>query len=181
MEYDVAKIKEFRGVATRYDKTNCSHAACWNLVAALIASRWLSTEPNIFFAFFLSVSASEKVEDWERFPPPEPERFYFINGGACHTQTLALWLDKQKLMIFLTFSDRSFFFIKLQITGGSNGVYWYLVHLWGLAQVPQAEPWSLESILIIFLPKPKRMCTNLTVHYNQRFTQLIYPKLTIFN
>jgi len=39
VEYDVAKIKEFRGVATRYDKTNCSHAACWNLVAALIASR----------------------------------------------------------------------------------------------------------------------------------------------
>jgi transposase len=34
-----AKAKEFRGIATRYDKTNCSYTACWNLVAALIASR----------------------------------------------------------------------------------------------------------------------------------------------
>ena len=34
-----AKIKEFRGIATRYDKTDCSYAACWNIVAALIASR----------------------------------------------------------------------------------------------------------------------------------------------
>lgn len=34
-----AKIKEFRGIATRYDKTGCSYAACWNLIAALIASR----------------------------------------------------------------------------------------------------------------------------------------------
>jgi len=34
-----AKIKEFRGIATRYDKTDSSYAACWNLVAALIASR----------------------------------------------------------------------------------------------------------------------------------------------
>lgn len=34
-----AKIKEFRGIATRCDKTDCSYAACWNLVAALIASR----------------------------------------------------------------------------------------------------------------------------------------------
>jgi len=34
-----AKIKEFRGIATRYDKTDCSYAACWNLVAALIAAR----------------------------------------------------------------------------------------------------------------------------------------------
>ena len=34
-----AKITEFRGIATRYDKTDCSYAACWNLVAALIASR----------------------------------------------------------------------------------------------------------------------------------------------
>ncbi len=32
-------IKEFRGVAPRYDKTDCSYAACWNLVAALLASR----------------------------------------------------------------------------------------------------------------------------------------------
>ncbi len=34
-----AKIKEFRGIATRYDKTDCSYAASWYLVAALIASR----------------------------------------------------------------------------------------------------------------------------------------------
>ena len=34
-----AKIKEFRGIATRYDKTDCSYAANWNLVATLIASR----------------------------------------------------------------------------------------------------------------------------------------------
>ena len=34
-----SKIKEFRGIATRYDKTDCSYAACRNLVAALIASR----------------------------------------------------------------------------------------------------------------------------------------------
>ena len=34
-----AKIKEFRGIAARYDKIDCSHAACWNLLAALIASR----------------------------------------------------------------------------------------------------------------------------------------------
>ena len=33
-----AKIKEFRGIATRYNKTDCSYAANWNLVAALIAS-----------------------------------------------------------------------------------------------------------------------------------------------
>ena len=34
-----AKIKEFRGIATRYDKTDCSYIASWNLAAALIASR----------------------------------------------------------------------------------------------------------------------------------------------
>ncbi len=34
-----AKIKEFRGIATRYDKTDCSYAACWNIAAALIGSR----------------------------------------------------------------------------------------------------------------------------------------------
>lgn len=34
-----AKIKEFRGIATRYDKTDCSYTANWNLVAALIASK----------------------------------------------------------------------------------------------------------------------------------------------
>jgi len=34
-----AKIKEFRGIATRYDKTDSSCAANWNFVAALIASR----------------------------------------------------------------------------------------------------------------------------------------------
>lgn len=34
-----AKIKEFRGIATRYDKTDCSYKASWHLAAALIASR----------------------------------------------------------------------------------------------------------------------------------------------
>ncbi len=34
-----AKIKEFRGIATRYDKTDSSYAANWNIVATLIASR----------------------------------------------------------------------------------------------------------------------------------------------
>ena len=34
-----AKIKEFRGIATRYDKTDSSYAANLNLVAALIATR----------------------------------------------------------------------------------------------------------------------------------------------
>lgn len=39
VENQSAKIKEFRGIATRYDKTDCSYAACWNLAAPLIASR----------------------------------------------------------------------------------------------------------------------------------------------
>ena len=34
-----AKIKEFRAIATRYDKTDCSYTASWHLAAALIASR----------------------------------------------------------------------------------------------------------------------------------------------
>jgi transposase len=34
-----AKIKEYRGIATRYDKTDTSYAANWNLVAAIIAAR----------------------------------------------------------------------------------------------------------------------------------------------
>jgi transposase len=34
-----AKIKEFRGIATRYDKPDCSYAACWNIAATLVASR----------------------------------------------------------------------------------------------------------------------------------------------
>ncbi len=34
-----AKIKEFRGIATRYDKTDSSYAANLNLVAAIIAAR----------------------------------------------------------------------------------------------------------------------------------------------
>jgi transposase len=32
-----AKAKEFRGIATRYDKTDSSYAANWNLLAAIIA------------------------------------------------------------------------------------------------------------------------------------------------
>lgn len=34
-----AKIKEFRGIATRYEKTACSYAANWHLAAAIIAAR----------------------------------------------------------------------------------------------------------------------------------------------
>ena len=34
-----AKIKEFRGIATRYDKADTSYAANPNLVAAIIAAR----------------------------------------------------------------------------------------------------------------------------------------------
>ena len=34
-----AKIKEFRGIATRYDKSDCSYAASWHLAATLIALR----------------------------------------------------------------------------------------------------------------------------------------------
>ena len=34
-----AKVKEFRGIATRYDKTDSSYAANLNLVAAIIAAR----------------------------------------------------------------------------------------------------------------------------------------------
>ena len=34
-----AKIKEFRGIATRYDKTDTSYRANFNLVAAIIAAR----------------------------------------------------------------------------------------------------------------------------------------------
>lgn len=33
-----ARIKEYRGIATRYDKTDTSYAANWHLVAALLAS-----------------------------------------------------------------------------------------------------------------------------------------------
>ncbi|HJM48253.1 MAG TPA: IS5/IS1182 family transposase, partial [Alphaproteobacteria bacterium] len=34
-----AKIKEFRGIATRYDKTDTSYAANLNLAATIIAMR----------------------------------------------------------------------------------------------------------------------------------------------
>lgn len=34
-----AKIKEFRAIATRYEKTASSYAANWHLAAAIIASR----------------------------------------------------------------------------------------------------------------------------------------------
>ena len=34
-----AKIKEFRGIATRYEKTSCSYAANWHLTATIIALR----------------------------------------------------------------------------------------------------------------------------------------------
>ncbi len=47
-----AKIKEFRGIATRYDKTDTSYAANWYLTATLIARRGLSTDPSNRFAIF---------------------------------------------------------------------------------------------------------------------------------
>lgn len=34
-----AKIKEFRGIDTGYDKTDCSYTASWILAATLVASR----------------------------------------------------------------------------------------------------------------------------------------------
>lgn len=34
-----AQIKEFKGIATGYDKTDCSYAANWHLTAVVIASR----------------------------------------------------------------------------------------------------------------------------------------------
>lgn len=33
------KIKEFRGIATRYDKTDISYEATWNIAATIIALR----------------------------------------------------------------------------------------------------------------------------------------------
>ena len=39
IENDFAKIKEFRGMATRYDKADTSYAANWPLSAMLIAAR----------------------------------------------------------------------------------------------------------------------------------------------
>ncbi len=39
MENFFARVKEYRGIATRYDKTDSSYDANWNLVAALLASR----------------------------------------------------------------------------------------------------------------------------------------------
>ncbi len=34
-----SKIREFRGINTRYDKTDISYAAAWHLAATVIASR----------------------------------------------------------------------------------------------------------------------------------------------
>jgi len=34
-----SKIKEFRGVNTRYDKTDASYEATWNIAATIIALR----------------------------------------------------------------------------------------------------------------------------------------------
>ena len=39
IENFLAKIKEFRAIATRYEKTTSSCAANWHLAAAIIASR----------------------------------------------------------------------------------------------------------------------------------------------
>jgi hypothetical protein len=47
IENHFAKLKEFRAVASRYDKTNDSFRATINLAAAIIASRWTSTDPSV--------------------------------------------------------------------------------------------------------------------------------------
>jgi transposase len=39
IENTFAKLKEFRAVATRYDKTDASYAAAIHLAASVIASR----------------------------------------------------------------------------------------------------------------------------------------------
>jgi len=41
-----SKIKEFRGISRRYNKTDVSYSANWNLVAGIIAARGLSTGPS---------------------------------------------------------------------------------------------------------------------------------------
>ena len=41
MENFFARIKEYRGSATRHDKTDSNDAANWNLAATLLASRQL--------------------------------------------------------------------------------------------------------------------------------------------
>ena len=40
------RIKEFRRIATRYDKTDESFAAAIYLVAAFLALKWMSTNPS---------------------------------------------------------------------------------------------------------------------------------------
>ncbi|MBL4748098.1 MAG: hypothetical protein JKY17_04795 [Magnetovibrio sp.] len=40
------KIKEFRGIATRYDKTDVSYSANWTLTVAILAAGSLSTGPR---------------------------------------------------------------------------------------------------------------------------------------
>ncbi len=56
MENFFASIKEYRGSAIRYDKTDNSDAANGNLVAALLVSRsiLLSTGPGCFSGSTLS-------------------------------------------------------------------------------------------------------------------------------
>ena len=44
MDY-FTKVIEFRKIATRYDKTDCSYAACCNLVAALICFKMIVLGP----------------------------------------------------------------------------------------------------------------------------------------
>jgi len=39
IENYLAKIKEFRGIATRYEKTDVSYSANWTLAAGIIAAR----------------------------------------------------------------------------------------------------------------------------------------------
>jgi len=52
VEIYFAKIKEFRGIATGYDKTDTSYGANLNLIATVIAFRWLSTDLSISVLIF---------------------------------------------------------------------------------------------------------------------------------
>ncbi len=57
MENFFARIKEYRGSATRHDKTDSNDAGNWNLAATLLASRstLLSTGPGAASAAWVAV------------------------------------------------------------------------------------------------------------------------------
>jgi len=42
-----ARIKAFRGISPRYDKTDVSYSANWTLAAGIVAARGLSTGPSL--------------------------------------------------------------------------------------------------------------------------------------